>query len=144
MHGLSHTLGMTVPTKLCFLLTFITPLAEGVSDHINSPGIPHLFSQLISDGEHLFPDIHMYVTYFAFADYYILSVYLLLDAQKISHSGKTFNKAQLSLDVHYPLAESISNHVNSPGSSLVVNIFISPMLFMPVTSFYLSVFCRMH
>ena len=55
------------------------PLADDVSSDLS-----HLFSQLmiIYDGENFYSDI---VTYFAYAHYYLLSVYLLEDMQTVSN-----------------------------------------------------------
>ena len=113
-----------------------------------------------------------YVTYFAYAHYYLLSVYLLQGEQTVcwqtfrSHPfclclclsiAGCANSLTLLANVRLNqplcwrsslLADDIASDVNSPGishfhiSSLVVNIYISPILFMPITSFYMSVFCR--
>ena len=49
--------------------------------------------------------------------------------RRLSHTlGKTFGKAELSVDVHHPLTDYVSGDVNSPGIShfhilsLIVNI----------------------
>ena len=55
MRGLSHTLGKRF-SKAELSADVHHPLNEGISSDVNSPGISHLFSQLISDGEH-FSDI---------------------------------------------------------------------------------------
>ena len=78
----SHTLGKMF-VKAGLSVDVHHPLADDVSSDNNSPGLSHLFSQLIYDDEHFFSDI---VTYFAYAHYYLLSVYLLLDVQTVSHS----------------------------------------------------------
>ena len=53
MRGLSHTLGKRF-SKAELSADVHHPLNEGISSDVNSPGISHLFSQLISDGEHFF------------------------------------------------------------------------------------------
>ena len=88
-----------------------SPQADDVSCHVNSPGLSHLFSQLISDREHL------YLTHFVYAYYYLLSLSVLCRTHGLSHTlGKLFSKAKLSVDVHHPLADNVSCHVNSPGT----------------------------
>ena len=84
MHKQSHTLGKTFGIAE-FSVNVHHLLAEDVSGHINSPGIimSLIFSQLTSDGEHL--DL----THFAYAHYYLLSVYLLQDVQTVSHSWQS-------------------------------------------------------
>ena len=64
MHKRSHTLGKMF-NKIQLSVDVHHPLAEGVSSHVNSPGISHLhvFSQLISDGE------YFYLTYVVYAHY---------------------------------------------------------------------------
>ena len=93
----------------------------------------------------------LYVTCFAYAHYYLLSIYCRM--RKQSHIlGKMISKAELPVDVPNPLDDDVSGDVNSlaylayfHSSSMMVNIYISPTSFMPITtcSFYLSVFCRM-
>ena len=47
-----------------------------------------IFSQLIYDGEHL--DL----THFAYAHYYLLSVYLVQDVQTVSHSWQNVRQSR--------------------------------------------------
>ena len=60
MCGLSHTLGKTIG-KAELSVDVHHPLADDISSDVNSPGVFHLFLQLISDGEHYFLT---YLTYF--------------------------------------------------------------------------------
>ena len=51
------------------------------------------------------------------AHYYLPSIYLLQDTvmHKQSHTlCKIFSKAELTVDVHHPLADDISSDINSP------------------------------
>ena len=64
------------------------PLAYDVSSDVNSPGISHLFSQLIYDGEHL--DL----THIFYAHYYLLSVCLLQNVQTVSYSWQDVQQSQ--------------------------------------------------
>ena len=92
----------------------------------------------------------LYVTCFAYAHYYLLSIYCRM--RKQSHIlGKMIGKAELPVDVPNPLDDDVSGDVNSlaylayfHSSSMMVNIYISPTSFMPITtcSFYLSVFAE--
>ena len=110
-----------VPANLCFLLMFITPLAEAVSDHINSLGISHFFHS-----SSLMVNIYFWHTHVRhlFCLRPFLSIYYRMHKQ--SHTlGKTFNKTQLSVDIHHPLAEGVSSHVNSPGISHLFSQLIS-------------------
>ena len=86
------------------------PLTDDISGDINSTGISHLFSQLISDDEHL-DFIH-----FVYAQCYLLSIRLLQNVQTISHSWEDVQQSQASFDLHHPLADNVSGHVNSPGT----------------------------
>ena len=188
MRGLSHTLGKMFGKAELSVDWRSSPLADDISSDINSPGISHLLSQLISDGEHLYltnfvyahhyllsvyllQDIHHpladdvsglahptyfiarfwwwifnfwhHVTYFAYAHYYLLSVYLLQDAQTVSHSWQDISKAELSFDVHHPRADNISGDVNSRDITYLwwwtfIFLHISPILqlLMPITIFF--------
>ena len=69
----SLTLLATRSAKLSFLLTFITFF---------------IFSQLISDSEHL--DL----AHFAYAHYYLLSVYLAQDVQTVSRSWQNVRQSR--------------------------------------------------
>ena len=120
------------------------PLADDVSGDDNSSGLSHLFSQLVSDGERLFSDMSpilpMPITIFS------LSIYCRVC--RLSHAlGKMLSKAKLSVDVHHHLTGDVSGDVNSPGISHLLSELISDsehlyLLFMPITIFFLSVFCR--
>ena len=98
MCGLSHTLGkMFSKAKLSVYVHHL--LADDVSCHVNSPGTPHFFIDIMSDGEHLYSDIMspillMPITVFS------LSIYCRMSKQ--SHTlGNTFSKAELSVEVHH-------------------------------------------
>ena len=64
---------------------------------------------------------------------------------KQSHTlGKTFGKAELSVDVYHPLADDVSGDLSHLFSQLIyVNISfltLSPILPMPITIFFLSTY----
>ena len=113
MRGLSHTLGKRF-SKAELSADVHHPLNEGISSDVNSIGISHLFSQLISDGEHFFWHYY-YFTYFAYAHYYfLLFVFVLQDTWTVSYS---WQDVQLSVDVPHPLAYDVSSDINYPGIS---------------------------
>ena len=87
MRRLSHTLGKTF-SKAELSVDVHHPLADDISGDVNSPGISHLLSQLISDGEDL--DL----TDFVYAHYYLLSVCLLQNAQTVSHSWQNVRQGR--------------------------------------------------
>ena len=60
-----------------------------------------------------------YLIYFAYTHYFFLLFICVLQI------GKIFNEDQLSVDVHHPLAEGVSNHINSPGISHLFSQLIS-------------------
>ena len=118
------------------LLTVHHPLTDYVSSDINSPDISCLFSQLIYDGEHL--DL----THFVYAHY--LSGFCRMRGFLILLEKRSARPSSLLMFI--TLADNISGDVNSPGityfqsSSLMVNIYISPSLLMPM-HYYLLSFC---
>ena len=79
-----------------------------------------IFSLFICDGEHL------NLTY----AHYIFSLFILQDAQTVSHSWQDVRQSQVFCWCSSPLADDVSGHVNSPGishlyfhnSSMVVSI----------------------
>ena len=130
--------------KLSSMLTFITSIAD-ISGHVNSPGVSHLFSQLIYDGE------HVYLTYFVFDRYYLLSVCLLQNAWTVSHSWQGIQQSRALCWSSSPLADNVSSHVNSPGISsqlisdgkhLAILWHISPTCIWLCPFFYLSAYCK--
>ena len=109
--GLSNTLGKMFSLSEITVDTFITPSWWHLR-HVNSPGISHLFSHLISDGEHLSSNMSHLFFFLPFGIFY-LSVYCWVRGW--SHNlGKAFSKAELSVNVHHPLAHDFTGHVNSP------------------------------
>ena len=107
--------------KLSFLLTFITFL---------------IFSQLIYDGEHL--DL----THFAYAHYYLLSVYTYCRMCKQLHTfGKTFCKAKLSVDIHQlmmsPVTTTLLAYLTYFHSS---SHFLTYITYFAYAHYYLSVY----
>ena len=99
------------------------PLADDISGDDNSSGLSHLFSQLVSDYEHLFSDIFstilpVPITIFS------LSIYCRMC--RLSQAlGKMLSKAELSVDVHHHLTDDVSGDVNSPGISHLLSELIS-------------------
>ena len=100
MRRLSHTLGKTFG-KAELSVDIYHPLADDISGDINSPGIFHLFLQLISNGEHYFLTYLTYILLMPITIFFYLSLYCRMHGQ--SHTlGNTFSKAKLSVDVHHP------------------------------------------
>ena len=148
MHKQSHTLRKTFgKAKLSADVHHL--LADDISSDVNSPGNSHSSSMMVNiyflTCVDMSPVLPIPIA--------IFSLSIDCRMRKQSHIlGKTIGKAELPVDVPNPLDDDVSGDVNSlaylayfHSSSMIVNIYISPTSFMPITtcSFYLSVFCRM-
>ena len=104
------------------LLTHSSPLADDIS--VMSTILAYSVYLTYFHSSYLMVNIYpltclTYFVFFPFAIFY-LSVYCRMRGW--SHTlGKAFSKAELSVDVHHPLAHDFTGHINSPGISHLIS-----------------------